>query len=245
MSTTRVYDLPTRLFHWLFAGFFLAAFTIANTVDDESWRFSLHMLAGLCAVFVVVLRLAWSAIGTRHARLTDLALHPRQLIDYLKGLRAKEPQRWTGHNPASSWAAVAMVLMMLGLGVTGLLMARGNESLEDVHELLANGLLAVVLLHLAGIALHVLRHRDRLPAAMVTGGKETAPGETPVPARPLAGLGMLALPGLFALYQGNHFDPQARTLQLSGLALQLGEAQHEGERGVILAGEDEEHDDDD
>lgn len=245
MSTTRVYDLPTRLFHWLFAGFFITAFAVANTVDDDSWRFSLHMLAGLCAVFVIVLRLVWSAVGTRHARLSDLALRPRQLLAYLKGLRSPDSQRWAGHNPASSWAAVAMVLMMLGLGVTGVLMARGNESVEDVHELLANGLLVVVLLHLAGIALHVLRHRDRLPAAMVTGGKQTAQGEPPVPSRPLAGFGMLALTGLFALYLGNHFDPQARTLQLSGLALQLGEAPHEGDHGAILAGDEEEHESDD
>ena len=90
MNAIRVYDWPTRLFHWLFAGFFVTAFAIANLVDDDSARFSLHMLAGLGMVFVVVLRLAWSTIGTRHARLGDLTLAPRQLGAYLKGLSLKE-----------------------------------------------------------------------------------------------------------------------------------------------------------
>src|SRR6478735_274782 len=104
-----VYDTPTRLFHWLFAGFFLTAFAIANLVDDESARFSLHMLAGLGMVFVVALRLLWSFVGTRHARLRDLALNPMQLLGYFKGMFSAGGKRWIGHNPASSWAAVAMV----------------------------------------------------------------------------------------------------------------------------------------
>ena len=56
MRDVPIYDAPTRLFHWLFAGFFTVAFAIANLVDDESARFSLHMLAGLCMVFVLLLR---------------------------------------------------------------------------------------------------------------------------------------------------------------------------------------------
>ena len=60
-----------------------------------------------------------------------------------------------------------MVALALSLGTTGYLMATGPEShtLEEVHELLANAFLVVVLLHLAGIAVHALKHRDRLPEA--------------------------------------------------------------------------------
>ena len=47
MRTTFIYDLPTRIFHWLFAGLFLVSFTLAKTVDDESVLFSYHMLSGL------------------------------------------------------------------------------------------------------------------------------------------------------------------------------------------------------
>ena len=231
MNRVRIYDLPTRLFHWLFAGFFITAFAIANLVDDESARFSLHMLAGMGMVFVVLLRLAWSLVGTRHARLTDLALDPRQLLGYFKGLFATGSRRWMGHNPASSWAAVVMVALAMGLGTTGYLMATGpeNHTLEEVHELLANTFLVVVLLHLAGIAVHALKHRDRLPAAMVSGHKESVDGAgESVRSVPAAGMAFLAFTALFVAHLWQHYDAQARTLDLFGQTLVLGEGEREG-----------------
>lgn len=116
MSTVRVYDLPTRVFHWSFAGLFATAYAIANLVDDDSARFAWHMLAGVLMGVAVLLRLAWGMVGTRHARWSDLSLDPRQLAAYLKGVVAGGGRRWAGHNPASSWAALAMVGMALGHG---------------------------------------------------------------------------------------------------------------------------------
>ena len=174
MRDVPIYDAPTRLFHWLFAGFFTVAFAIANLVDDESARFSLHMLAGLCMVFVLLLRIVLSLVGTRHARASDLVLNPARLFGYFRDMASGRGQEWAGHNPASSWAAVTMASLALGLGITGTLMATGGENgqLKDVHELLANGFLAVVLLHLGGVLVHALRHRDRLPSSMITGRKK-------------------------------------------------------------------------
>ena len=244
MRPVLVYDLPTRFFHWLFAGFFITSFAIANLVDDESARFSLHMLSGMGMVFVVVLRLVWSFFGTRHARLTDLALKPSDLLAYFKGMFATGSRRWAGHNPASSWAAVAMVGLALGLGVTGFLMATGGESdtLEEVHELMANTFLVVVLLHLGGLLVHVLKHRDRMPAAMVTGRKQALAVEDAAErAAPVAGLAFVALTGLFLTYLLQHYDAQARTLDLFGSTLQLGE--NEGaEHGGGAEGEEREGD---
>ncbi|OHC62463.1 MAG: hypothetical protein A2040_01040 [Rhodocyclales bacterium GWA2_65_19] len=242
MRQVLVYDLPTRLFHWLFAGFFITAFAVANLIDDDSARFSLHMLAGLGMVFVIVLRLLWSFVGTRHARLTDLALNPAQLIAYFKGMFSGSGRRWIGHNPASSWAAVAMVGLALGLGVTGYLMATGAESgtLEEAHELMANAFLVVVLLHLGGIAVHVLRHRDHLQTTMVTGRKQALTGEQEaVRAVPVAGLAFVAVTGLFMAYLLQHYDAQARTLDLFGTTLQLGENENDAGSGEIDEDEDE------
>jgi len=242
MRQVLVYDLPTRAFHWLFAGFFLTAFALANLVDDESARFSLHMLAGLGMVFVLLLRLAWSLVGTRHARLRDLDLRPTHLFAYLKGALSGGARRWIGHNPASSWAAVAMAGLALGLGATGLLMATGGESdaLEEAHELMANAFLVVVLLHLAGIAVHVLRHRDRLPATMVTGRKPALTADqAPVRAVPVAGAAFVLLTGLFVGYAWHNYDAQAGTLGLFGSTLQLGEQEQ------AHGGRDEDRDDDD
>jgi len=242
MRQILVYDLPTRLFHWLFAGFFITAFAIANLIDDDSIRFSLHMLAGLGMVFVVVLRLLWSLVGTRHARLTDLTLDPTQLLAYFKGMFSPGSRRWIGHNPASSWAAVAMVGLALGLGVTGYLMATGpeNDTLKEAHELMANAFLVVVLLHLAGVAVHVLRHRDHLQAAMVTGRKQAVAGDEPaVRSIPVAGMSFLLFTALFMAYLLQHYDAQARTLDLFGTTMQLGENESGDGRGEIEGDEGE------
>lgn len=239
MTKVRVYDLPTRFFHWLFAGFFVTAFAISNLVDDASVRFPLHMLAGLAMVFVAVLRLAWSLVGTRHARPADLALRPAQLFAYFKGMVSGQGQRWIGHNPASSWAALAMVGLALGLGTTGYLMATGGggDTTKDVHELMANAFLVIVLLHVGGVALHVLRHRDNLQSSMVTGNKPAlADGQTSVRAAPVAGLAFVVLTSLFVAYLLHHYDAQARTLELFGTTLQLGENEH-GDAGNGDGGE--------
>ncbi len=240
MRQVLVYDLPTRLFHWLFAGFFITAFAIANLVDDDSARFSPHMLAGLGMVFVIVLRLIWSLVGTRHARLTDLALNPAQLMAYFKDMFSGGSRRWIGHNPASSWAAVTMVGLGLGLGITGYLMATGAGSgvLKEVHELMANAFLVVVALHIGGVAAHALRHRDHLQASMVTGRKEALSNEQePVRSGRVAGLAFIVLNGLFMGYLLQQYDAQARTLQLFGTTMQLGESEHHDEPADI----DEDH----
>lgn len=243
MRDVLIYDAPTRVFHWLFAGCFAMAFAIANLVDDESARFSLHMLAGLCMVFVLLLRIVWSLVGTRHARASDLVLNPARLFGYFGSMASGPGKEWAGHNPASSWAALTMACLALGLGVTGTLMATGGENgqLKDVHELLANGFLAVVLLHLGGVVVHALRHRDRLPSSMLTGSKQLhSDGHMPVRPMPVAGLAFLALTLLFIGHLAQTYDAQARNVDVFGITLQLGDIEDGHAAGD---NEEDEHED--
>src|SRR5689334_6459120 len=147
--STLVYDLPTRLFHILFGGLFITAFTIAN-VAEESPAFPYHMLAGALLAALVILRVIWGIAGTRYARFSSFELKPATLIDYFKHIVSGRTRTWAGHNPASSWAAVIMIGLAAGLAVTGVLMINGGERYEDLHELLANAFLATALLHVAG-----------------------------------------------------------------------------------------------
>lgn len=247
MNAVRIYDLPTRVFHWTFAILFVGAYAIANLVDDESARFAWHMLSGLLLGVAVLLRLAWGVVGTRHARWSDLRLDPRQLATYLKGVVAGGGKRWAGHNPASSWAALVMVTLALGMVGSGLAMASGvaPDWVEEAHELVANTFLVVALLHVAGLVVHALRHRDRLPLSMVDGRKrDVADGEADVRTRPLVALLMLATLALAAVSLGRAYQPADGTLDLFGTRLVLGE--DGGERGAGYAdrGEAGEHGDD-
>ena len=76
---------------------------------------SLYTLVWILALPFVLLRLVWGVAGTRHARLSDFSLSPAALVGYLRGVLAGQVRTWAGHNPASSWAA--LVMMGLGLGM--------------------------------------------------------------------------------------------------------------------------------
>lgn len=234
MSSPRIYDLPTRVFHWTFAGLFVFAYAVGSTFDEDSPRFVLHMLAGGLLATAVLLRLLWGVVGTRHARLSDFSLSPVALWGYLRGVLSGRAPTWTGHNPASSWAALAMMGLGLGMAATGLMMVAGvaPQAVEEVHEVLANAFLAVALLHVAGVVVHVLRHRDALPLSMVTGRKRGIPaGETDV--RPHAGVALVFVAVLAAMGAGvaSRYDASRGRVTLFGQTLMLREADEgSGER---------------
>ncbi len=226
MRNKLIYDLPTRMFHWSFAGLFIAAFLIAKTVDDDDLTYTYHMLAGLLLGFVVLLRIFWGTIGTKHAKFSSFALHPKELGAYFIGMFSGDKQKWAGHNPASSWTAVIMFGLAIGLGLTGYLMTSGQkEKFEDIHELFANGFLIAVLLHIAGVILHSLRHRDGIAMSMIDGSKKEVPiDETISNSRPLVALLFVGAMIMFAGYLVINFDSQKRELKFFGKSLELGEA---------------------
>jgi cytochrome b len=244
MRNKLVYDLPTRVFHWLFAALFLTAFFIAKTIDDDSPIYSLHSLAGLTMGFMVILRVVWGVVGTRHAKFSGFALNPVQLLEYFKGILTGSKRRWAGHNPASSWAALVMMALALGLGVTGYLMTSGpdKETYEDVHELFANGFIVVVILHVAGIVLHTIRHKEIIALSMMDGKKKDVSAEDAIDSsRSAVGVMFLGLVVVFATYLYSNYDGQKRSLNVFGVSLQLGENE-EGESNQEQKGEEHEGD---
>ena len=86
MNKKNAFDLPTRVFHWVFAILFVAAFTIANTIDDDSKWYTLHSLSGIMMVFLIFLRGIWGFVGSKYARFSSFKLNPSDLIKYLKSI---------------------------------------------------------------------------------------------------------------------------------------------------------------
>jgi len=229
MKKGLVYDFPTRLFHWCFSGLFISAFFIAKTIDSDSVVFIFHMLLGINLGFLVFLRFFWGLVGTQHARWSDLDLHPRSLVSYLTGVVKGDSQKWAGHNPASSWAALLMIFLALGLVATGLLMTGGGykEDLEDVHEVLATSFAIVAFFHVSGIVIHTLRFKDGIGFSMIHGKKEgVLVDETLSSSRPFSGLIFLVLALSFAAWIFWRVDLQEGTLNLWGLELNLGKPEY-------------------
>lgn len=185
-----VWDLPTRVFHWLLAGSFVGAFL---TAESERWR-DLHVLLGYTVLALVLFRLIWGVVGTRHARFSSFLFGPRRVADYLGALASRRPRHFVGHNPAGSWAILALLVLALVTAATGFaaFYAFGGDAAEELHEAAANAMLYVVLVHVAGVIVGSLVHRENLAWAMVTGIKRGAAQDAIARSRRLVALGLLA-----------------------------------------------------
>jgi cytochrome b len=170
-----VWDLPTRIFHWALAGSFVVAFV---TADSERWR-DVHVLAGYTMLALVAFRVLWGIVGSRYARFASFPPAPRRAIAYLRDLIAGRAPSVTGHNPAGAIAIYALLATALLAGITGLAVFNdiGGHALEEVHEVAANAMLALVGLHLLGVLVGSLAHGENLAKSMLTGYKTGAAGD--------------------------------------------------------------------
>jgi cytochrome b len=166
----RVWDLPTRLFHWSLVASFAIAFV---TAESEKLR-DIHVIAGYTLAGLLVFRLLWGFVGGGYSRFAEFLPTPQKLIDYLKSLMNGEPQHYVGHNPAGAVA----IFLLLGFGaaasVSGWAVYEnvGGHFMEELHEGASNGMMAIVVIHIAGVIVSSWLHQENLILAMITGWKK-------------------------------------------------------------------------
>ena len=222
MPKILVWDIPTRILHWMLAVSISVALALGFLVDDDSSLFPLHMLFGIVAVFLIVLRLVLAVAGTRYARISSFPLAPREVIGYFAMAMTAKTRRYAGNNPGSALAAVLMFLLAIFLMVSGV--GFGGETVKDLHESAAWALLAVVAMHLAGLVLHTLRHRENIAAAMISGKKSGEPADAIPSAHPFAGaVLLLACVWIAALFLNHDAATGRVALPLVGITMELGE----------------------
>ncbi|MFN2348744.1 MAG: cytochrome b/b6 domain-containing protein [Thioalkalivibrio sp.] len=179
----RVWDPFVRLFHWVLAGAFFIAY-----LSGDAWL-DLHTLAGYTALGLILARIPWGLIGTRHARFTDFVRPPRVALTYVRDLLLGRAKRHLGHNPAGGLMIVVLLITIPLVALSGMallgaeegagplagLMAGSphwlEEGIEGLHEFLANLVLFMVGLHIFGVLVESLLHRENLIRAMFTGAK--------------------------------------------------------------------------
>jgi cytochrome b len=201
MQKILVWDLPVRLGHWLMVGGFALAWL---TGDSETFRL-VHVFAGATVLAVATFRLPWGVIGSRYARFRDFVHGPAAVRNYLLSVLRLQPAEHLGHNPAGGWA----IVLLLGLGIlTGLAgwatySDLGGHWLEELHEGLATTMLAVVVVHVAGVLTGSLLHGENLVRAMVNGYRRGSPEAAIRSARPLAAALLLVWVGLACWWIAN------------------------------------------
>lgn len=175
---TRVWDLPTRLFHWALAVLVVASFL--SGWNGGNWMVW-HGRAGSAIVGLIAFRLVWGVIGSTYARFATFVRGPRTIVAYLKG-------QWcgAGHNPLGALSVLGLLGLLLFQSVTGLF---GNDDISfngPLYALVSKEtsdwlvgwhrqanwlLLALTVLHLGAIVFYRLVKQDDLVKPMLTGRK--------------------------------------------------------------------------
>jgi len=164
-----VWDAPVRVFHWLTVLSFAGAWL---TADSERWRL-LHVTLGYTLGGLIGFRLVWGVYGTTHARFASFVRRPAAVLGYVRSLLQGRPEHYLGHNPAGALAIVLLLAAGLALVLSGYAAYNelAGEWVASLHHQIANGMLALVLVHLAGVVSASLQHRENLVRAMLTGYK--------------------------------------------------------------------------
>lgn len=181
-ATLKVWDLPTRLFHWSLLAGIVACWWTSTENGDMDW----HMRCGYAVLALLLFRLVWGVLGSTTARFSNFVTAPRAVIRYFAGIRKNDPMPHIGHNPAGGWMVLALLGTALFISGSGLfanddMMSEGplahhvGERFSDLatalHENGFHFLLALVGLHLAAVAFYLLVKKENLVLPMLTGIK--------------------------------------------------------------------------
>ncbi len=169
----KVWDPLVRIFHWSLVTMFAVAWLSSEGLE------TVHEWSGYIAGGLVVIRIVWGFIGPRYARFTNFIKGPRTTIEYLKDMAKGKEKRYLGHNPAGAAMIIALLVTMLVTIWTGWMLIQPQYEhsilVKGAHELITSVLMGLVILHVGGVILAGLRHRENLARAMITGEKK-APG---------------------------------------------------------------------
>lgn len=185
MKKVRIWDLPTRLFHWSLAILVFAALVterIGGNVIDWHFRIGYAILA------LVFFRLAWGFIGPHYARFANFIFSPATILAYIRGKKSGPRATSYGHNPVGSLSVFALLLVVLAQTASGLfanddIVNEGplvhfiSKDLSDsatwFHAQIGGNLIyGLIGLHLVAIAFYFFRKKVNLVKPMITGDKQ-------------------------------------------------------------------------
>ncbi len=213
-SKVLIWDLPTRIFHWLLTVGLVACFAFAEFSTEHSYWFSAHIMIGIVLGLMLVLRVGWGIIGSRYARFGSFLYGPSAVLSYLRGAVTGKEHRYIGHNPGSAYAIFVMLILLGMVVVTGLMMSGGGEAAEELHEISSYALLAIIAVHIVGVAWYSLRQGENLTLSMFTGIKVGEPGDAIPSSRPISAVIFVVVIGYVTVSLFQNYDHAKRQTKL-------------------------------
>jgi cytochrome b len=205
-----VWDLPTRLFHGLLAVAVVGAVASAKIGGNAMvW----HFRFGLLVLALLAFRLVWGLIGGHWSRFASFFPTPSRLLRYLRG-GVEAEALGVGHSPIGALSVFALLGLLAVQVSTGLVADDEIATQGPLYRFVSGaissqatawhkdygqyGLIALVILHLAAIAVYAWRGRN-LVTPMVTGDKSLQGLPRHTPASQDAGLQRIVAAVVFAL----------------------------------------------
>lgn len=179
----KVWDWPTRFFHWSLVIAFVGAF-VTNKLGTS--YFTYHLWFGYAVIILVAFRIVWGFIGTRHARFVSFIQGPRGVLRYVSAAGRGLRTRYAGHNPLGGLMVLTLLLALgaqatLGLfsndeifntgPLASLVSKQLSLALTSLHRKTFYLIAAAVGLHIVAVLAHVAVKREPLIRAMFTGAK--------------------------------------------------------------------------
>lgn len=179
----RIWDLPTRLFHWLLAALVIASFA-SGKLGGNAMLY--HEWCGEAVLALVLFRVAWGFIGSGPSRFQAFLSGPATVLRYARTLLRRAADHRLSHNPLGGWSVMAMLLALLVQAGTGLfanddiatfgplyrwVSKATSDRLTSIHLLNQNAIVALVAVHLAAVLFHLIYKRENLITPMITGRK--------------------------------------------------------------------------
>jgi cytochrome b len=179
----RVWDLPTRLFHWLLVVLVTASFVTGEV--GGAWM-QYHIWSGCAIIGLLAFRILWGFWGGRYARFSAFVKGPRAVLRYAGDMKRGNSERHLGHNPLGGWSVLAMLTALLVQAATGLfanddIFTEGplypwvskatSDWLTSIHKLNQELLLVLIGVHVAAVLFYLMFKHDNLIAPMFTGHK--------------------------------------------------------------------------
>ncbi|MEQ1598202.1 MAG: cytochrome b/b6 domain-containing protein [Methylotenera sp.] len=131
-KTVSVWDPLVRIGHWtLVIAFFTAYFTEEDFLTQHTW-------AGYVVGTVVLIRIIWGFIGSKHAKFNDFIYSPSAIFTYLNGLISRKPQHYLGHNPAGGLMVFALLLSLSATTYTGIALYAVEKNAGPLAGIVAN-----------------------------------------------------------------------------------------------------------
>ena len=212
----KVWDGAIRVFHWALVSAVAVGF-ITGYVSPEWWMGS-HIWAGYATVVLIVFRLVWGIFGSEYARIETFVFSPKEVLLHIREIISMRPTHYVGHNPSGAMMIFALLFVLAGITLSGLIALGGEENqgplagvasfaIGDVargaHNILVYTLMIMIIAHIGGVLMEIKITGEDLVRSMITGYKDLPENMAPPPLRKCRPGAAVVTMGAFVIVVGS------------------------------------------